>query len=53
MDGFKVDADDNGTGGDDTLDALCYLVARKPREIMRGSSRECDGYKREGLCRRG
>jgi phage terminase large subunit len=30
---LKVDADDDGVGGDDCADALRYLVATKPREI--------------------
>jgi len=30
---LNVDADEDGTGGDDTADALRYLVATKPRTI--------------------
>lgn len=30
---LKVDADDEGIGGDDAADALRYLVATKPREV--------------------
>jgi hypothetical protein len=30
---LKVDADEDGIGGDDTADALRYLVATKPREV--------------------
>jgi len=30
---LKVDADEEGVGGDDAADALRYLVATKPREI--------------------
>ena len=30
---LKVDADEDGNGGDDAADALRYLVATKPREI--------------------
>ena len=30
---LKVDADEDGIGGDDAADALRYLVATKPREI--------------------
>jgi len=37
---LKVDADEDGIGGDDTADALRYLVATKPRilrlERLRG-----------------
>jgi hypothetical protein len=32
--GVKVDADDDGNGGDDAADALRYLVATKGREIV-------------------
>jgi hypothetical protein len=31
---LKVDADEDGNGGDDTADALRYLVATKAREII-------------------
>jgi phage terminase large subunit len=31
---LKVDADEDGVGGDDSADALRYLVATKPREIF-------------------
>lgn len=31
---LKVDADEDGVGGDDTADALRYLVATKPREVL-------------------
>ena len=31
---LKVDADDDGVGGDDTADCLRYLVATKPRVVM-------------------
>lgn len=31
---LKVDADEDGIGGDDCADALRYLVATKPREIV-------------------
>ena len=31
---LKVDADEDGVGGDDAADALRYLVATKPREIV-------------------
>jgi hypothetical protein len=31
---LKVDADEDGNGGDDTADALRYLVATKSREIV-------------------
>src|SRR5512134_663977 len=30
---LKVDADEEGTGGDDAADALRYLVAMKAREV--------------------
>ena len=30
---LKVDADEDGVGGDDAADALRYLVATKPRTI--------------------
>ena len=30
---LKVDADEDGVGGDDTADALRYLVATKAREV--------------------
>ena len=30
---LKVDADEDGNGGDDAADCLRYLVATKPREI--------------------
>jgi hypothetical protein len=30
---LKVDADEEGNGGDDAADALRYLVATKPRTI--------------------
>lgn len=36
---LKVDADDDGVGGDDTADALRYLVATKPRVIIQGKLR--------------
>ncbi len=29
-----VDADEDGNGGDDAADALRYLVATKPREVV-------------------
>jgi hypothetical protein len=32
-DGLKVDADEDGVGGDDAADCLRYLVAAKPREV--------------------
>ena len=31
---LKVDADEDGVGGDDCADCLRYLVATKPREII-------------------
>ena len=31
---LKVDGDDDGAGGDDAADALRYLVATRPREVM-------------------
>ena len=31
---LKVDADDDGVGGDDTADALRYLVATKTRSVV-------------------
>jgi len=31
---LKVDVDDDGAGGDDAADALRYLVATRPREVM-------------------
>jgi phage terminase large subunit len=31
---LKVDADEDGNGGDDAADALRYLVATKPREVV-------------------
>ena len=31
---LKVDADEDGVGGDDAADALRYLVGTKPREVM-------------------
>ena len=31
---LKVDADEDGVGGDDAADALRYLVATKSREIV-------------------
>ena len=34
---LKVDADEDGNGGDDTADALRYLVATKAREILCGN----------------
>ena len=30
---LKVDADEDGIGGDDTADALRYLIATKAREV--------------------
>ena len=30
---LKVDADEEGVGGDDAADALRYLIATKPREV--------------------
>jgi hypothetical protein len=36
---LKVDADDEGIGGDDAVDALRYLVATKPRELILGKLR--------------
>ena len=30
---LKVDADEDGVGGDDAADALRYLVASKPRSV--------------------
>jgi len=32
-DALKVDADEDGIGGDDSADALRYLVATKPRTV--------------------
>jgi hypothetical protein len=32
---LKVDADEEGVGGDDPADALRYLVATKAREVVR------------------
>lgn len=34
MDVLKVDADDDGNGGDDAADALRYLVATKTRSVV-------------------
>ena len=31
---LKVDADEDGVGGDDAADCLRYLVATKPREVV-------------------
>jgi len=31
---LKVDADEDGVGGDDAADCLRYLVATKPRTIV-------------------
>ena len=31
---LKVDADEDGVGGDDTVDALLYLVSTKGRTIV-------------------
>ena len=31
---LKVDADEEGVGGDDAADALRYMVATKPRTIV-------------------
>jgi hypothetical protein len=31
---LKVEADEDGVGGDDAEDCLRYLVATKPREIV-------------------
>jgi len=31
---LKVDADEDGVGGDDAADCLRYLMARKAREIV-------------------
>ncbi len=31
---LKVDADEDGVGGDDAADALRYLVATKPRVLV-------------------
>jgi hypothetical protein len=31
---LKVDADEDGAGGDDCADALRYLVATKPRVVV-------------------
>jgi hypothetical protein len=31
---LKVDADEDGVGGDDAAEALRYLVATKPREVV-------------------
>jgi hypothetical protein len=36
---LKVDAEDDGVGGDDPADALRYLVATKPRVIIQGRLR--------------
>ena len=33
---FKVDADEEGVGGDDAADALRYLIATKAREVRMG-----------------
>jgi len=30
---LKVDADEEGVGGDDAADTLRYLIATKPREV--------------------
>jgi hypothetical protein len=32
---LKVDADEDGVGGDDAADACRYLVATKAREVVR------------------
>jgi len=37
---LKVDADEEGVGGDDAADALRYLVATKSREIRARKLRE-------------
>ncbi len=34
---LKVDADEDGVGGDDAADSLCYLVARKGGRWRTGS----------------
>ena len=31
---LKVDADEEGAGGDDAADCLRYLVATKPRQVV-------------------
>jgi hypothetical protein len=31
---LKVDADEDGVGGDDTADCLRYLVATQPRNVV-------------------
>jgi len=31
---LKVDADEDGVGGDDTADCLRYLVATKTRSVL-------------------
>jgi hypothetical protein len=31
---LKMDADEDGVGGDDTADALRYLAATKGREVV-------------------
>ncbi len=36
---LKVDADDDGNGGDDAADALRYLVATKPRPLIEAKLR--------------
>ena len=40
---LKVDADEEGVGGDDAADCLRYLVATKSREIKARKLRGCDG----------
>jgi len=39
---LKVDADEDGVGGDDAADCLRYLVATKAREIIVRKLRGCD-----------
>ena len=36
---LKVDADEDGVGGDDAADALRYLVATKGRTVTQGKLR--------------
>ncbi len=31
---LKVDADEDGVGGDDAADALRYMVATRPRTVV-------------------
>jgi hypothetical protein len=52
---LKVDADEDGNGGDDAADALHYLVATKSREVvarrLRGVTERGTGSAERGMSR--